>query len=216
MVSVDGSAEGARSAAAGVRPVSPADVAPLGACLARAFWDDPVSVYIFPHDRSRQRRLERYFRWQLSNVFLPRGEAWTTDDLAGASLWMPQRSEQPGIVASLVQLASAAVILGSRLPSAFGLLGQLEPRHPRQPHCYLGTIGTDPGRQRAGVGSALMQVVLDRLDQEGTPAYLESSKEENLAFYHRHGFSVTGEAGAVNGLPRLWLMWREPRPPASP
>jgi hypothetical protein len=52
--------------------------------------------------------------------------------------------------------------------------------------------------------------VLDICDREGLPAYLESSKERNVAFYRHHGFEVTGELSLPEGSVRLWLMWREP------
>ena len=52
--------------------------------------------------------------------------------------------------------------------------------------------------------------MLERCDREGVGAYLESSKERNVAFYGRHGFRVTGETRFPRG-PRLWLMWRDPR-----
>jgi len=58
----------------------------------------------------------------------------------------------------------------------------------------------------------LLQPILSKCDEEGIPAYLESSKESNIAFYNRHGFEVTGEVKAKNG-PTLWPMWREPQPP---
>jgi len=32
--------------------------------------------------------------------------------------------------------------------------------------------------------------ILEHCDSEGMPAYLESSKESNIAFYRRHGFKV--------------------------
>lgn len=82
---------------------------------------------------------------------------------------------------------------------------------PRQPHWYLATLGTAPERQGRGVGSTLLATVLDRLDEEGLPAYLESSKERNVAFYARHRFEVVRELVVPHGGPRLWLMWREPR-----
>lgn len=204
-----------------VRRVEPADVNALGACLARAFDDDPVSDYLFPNERTRRRRLERYFEWQFTHVFLPKGEAWTTSDLAGSALWMPPRRHVPTVAEAIGQLFTAARILGRHTGRALRLLEQLEAVHPKIMHFYLGTIGTDPPRQGSGIGSALLRVVLDRLDEEAMPAYLESSKEENLSFYHRHGFEVTGEVGEGKGNgrgvgPRIWLMWREPRPPDRP
>ncbi len=201
-----------------LRRVEGRDVGPLSACLARAFEDDPVSCYLFPSPRTHLARLEAYFAWQLRHVFIPKGEAWTTADLSGASLWMPpRRIPTPSIPGALVQLAAAVRLLGRRTGRALRLIEELQAVHPKIDHCYLSTIGTDPPLQGSGIGSALMKVVLARLDEEATPAFLESSKEENLAFYHRHGFTVTGEVGGRGtGTPRIWLMWREPMSPADP
>jgi hypothetical protein len=54
-----------------------------------------------------------------------------------------------------------------------------------------------------------MGPVLERCDREGEPAYLESSKEQNIPFYSRHGFEVTGQLDLPDG-PSMWPMWREP------
>ena len=89
-------------------------------------------------------------------------------------------------------------------------------RHdPRTPTGTWRRLGTDPEHQRTGVGSALLRSVLDSVDAEGLPAYLESSKESNLSFYGQHGFEVTGEIRTPRGGPTLWLMWRGARPPAA-
>jgi len=198
------------------RPARPEDVDALIDVLTRAFDDDPVPRWLFRGERRRRRGLRAFFGVQLRHVYLGRGEVWTTDDLAGAALWAPPDTARPGWgdVLHLLPVLPYLVGLGRDVADAARLLAAVDAARPRQRHWYLATLGTDPGRQRTGVGSTLLHTVLDRVDAEGLPAYLESSKESNLAFYARHGFEVTGEVHAPVGGPTLWLMSRRPRPPS--
>ena len=198
----------------GVERADAADVAVLSAALARAFDDDPLSLYLFGRPLTRAAGLARFFALQLRHTYLRHGEVWTTADRAGAALWAPPAMPRPGAM-DLVRLLPVVPYLsvwGRKTPDVVRLLAAYEQARPRQAHWYLGTLGTDPDRQGRGVGSALLRVVLDRLDVDGVPAYLESSKESNLSFYARHGFEVTGQITTPRG-PTLWLMWREPRAP---
>jgi ribosomal protein S18 acetylase RimI-like enzyme len=72
-------------------------------------------------------------------------------------------------------------------------------------------LGTDPEAQGRGIGSAVLRGVLDQCDRDGVAAFLESSKESNIAYYARHGFRVTEEVQLLRG-PSMWRMWRDPRP----
>ena len=100
--------------------------------------------------------------------------------------------------------------VGPRIPRALGGLGQMEKSHPREPHWYLAILGTDPPQQGKGVGGALMAPVLARCDAERTGAYLESSKPDNVPYYERFGFRVTGQIDLPDG-PTMWPMWRDPQ-----
>jgi ribosomal protein S18 acetylase RimI-like enzyme len=193
-----------------VRRVTQHDVKQISAVLARAFADDPVAVYIFPDAQRRVRGLERFFRLQLGRTFLRRGEAYTTTELQGGAFWLPPSSPRPGLRELFEQLPMIT-LLGRRLLATLRLIGLMEAHHPKNMHYYLGTLGTDPVFQGKGVGSALLQPVLERCDTEGIPAYLESSNRKNVPFYRRHGFEVTSELVVPDGGPTLWLMWREPR-----
>jgi len=198
-----------------VRRVGVPDVAALVEVLARAFDDDPISHYFFRGEQRRTRGLRRFFDLQLRHEYLANGDAWTTADLAGAALWMPPGARRPGVrdLVRLMPLLTDLLGVGRDAPHVARLLADLERARPAERHWYLGVLGVDPSRQRTGVGSALVTAVLDRVDSEGLPTYLETSKEENLAFYGRHAFAVTGEIHAPHGGPTLWLMWRDPRPP---
>lgn len=89
-------------------------------------------------------------------------------------------------------------------------LDLLDRRHPREPHWYLFVVGSDPARRGRGLGHAVIAPVLDRCDEDGLPAYLESSNPANVPYYARMGFEVTGELTRA-GCPPLIPMRRQPR-----
>jgi ribosomal protein S18 acetylase RimI-like enzyme len=196
-----------------VRRVVKEDVAPLSVVLARAFHDDPVSVYIFPDGRRRPRQLERFFKLQLGRTFLRRGEAYTTEDRQGGAFWLGPSPPKPGFRELLGQVPMA-MLLGRRLSPTLELIALMEAHRPKIEHYYLGPLGVDPPYQGRGIGSALLMPVLERCDVDHVPAYVESSHERNVPLYRRHGFEVTTEIAAPRGGPKLWLMWREPRLPS--
>ncbi len=180
--------------------------------LVRAFDDDPVATFMFAKEERRSRALRRFFKIQLRSDYLRSGEVWTTEDRSGAAIWGPPSKARPG----LRDLFRVMPLLPELLPlrhmhQALRALFVVESERPTVPHWYLATLGTDPSVQGRGVGSTLLASMLERVDAEGTPVYLECSKEQNVSFYSRFGFTVTKELNAVQGGPRIWLMWREPR-----
>jgi len=190
-------------------PAGLTDVPALEDVLQAAFFDDPVNVFLFPDERSRSWRSALLFRALLRHHYLGMRTVWTTADQAGAAMWAPPGHWKLTTGEILRALPTALRGLGRRLGESMRFLGEIDRHHPEGPHWYLGVLGTDPPRQGRGVGSALMAPVLERCDRDGVPAYLESSKESNVAFYARHGFAVTSEL-RVRGAPPIYAMWREP------
>jgi ribosomal protein S18 acetylase RimI-like enzyme len=185
------------------------DVNVLAGVLARAFSDDPVMRWVFPHDSTRVAWNRRFFRFRLRSL-LRQEEVWTTDDTAGAALWAaPERWRLSG--RETLGLARFVPATGRRTAGLLRGLSLVEAHHPETPHWYLAVLGTEPKRQGEGIGSRLLEPVLDACDADEVPAYLESSKESNIAFYARHGFRVTDELRLPGG-PPVWPMWRDPRP----
>ena len=193
-----------------VRKASQTDVPGIAQALARAFLDDPVMVWLFPKESSRAGKLERMFAAQMTRIILPKDSLYTTDEHQGGALWEPPGTSKLGLWQLFRLLPAFGSIFGSRVPAVVKLLTTIDAKHPVEPSWYLFTLGTDPAFQGQGVGRALMEPVLTHCDTEGLPAYLESSKEANIAYYERSGFKVTGEITVKNG-PTVWPMWREPR-----
>jgi len=196
-----------------VRQVVDDDVREVCAMLARAFDDDPVAMHLMPSARRRPPGLRAFFRLQMTKDLLPFGGVFTTEDHSGAALWAPPgKPSARGLRVLLATLPVVPYVAGRDFPRSIRYLSAIEAIHPKEPHWYLATLGTDPLRQGKGIGSALLQPILRRCDSEGERAYLESSKERNLPFYRRHGFVVTGEVRLAGG-PPVWTMWRDPQPP---
>lgn len=194
-----------------VRRATAADASVLARTLARAFHDDPVACWACPPASLRPRVLERFYMVRLRQM-LREEEVWADADNAAAALWAPPERWRTTLREDLALVrAMVAPRLLPRLPLvSHGFLG-IERGHPQTPpHWYLAILGTDPASQGRGLGSRVLAPVLERCDEDGVGAYLESSKERNIAFYARYGFRVTHEVHLPRG-PQLWAMWRDPR-----
>lgn len=196
-----------------VRPVTGSDIPGLADMLVRSFDDDPVANFMFGGDRRRRRGLHSFFTSQMRRQYLPLGHIYTAGHLEGAAIWGPPGRRRDGLRELVQLLPTAPFLVSSRMHRALQLLFEIDGLHPTEPHWYLATLGTAPERQGHGVGSALLESMLSRVDEAGEPAYLESSKERNVGLYARFGFEVIDELHSKVGSPPIWRMWREPRVP---
>ena len=195
-----------------VRAATEADIPAVAEVLVRAFHDDPIMNHLFRKDTPK--KAGRFFTSDAKRA-LAKGEVHTTgggSPLGGAIWFGPGHWKLGGL--ELLKEAPMLLRLGSDIPRSLSFLSAVEKVHPKEPHWYLAVLGTDPDHQGKGIGGALLSPVLQKCDEEGLPAYLESSKERNIPFYNRYGFEVTGEV-KVKDSPTAWQMWREPRPPES-
>jgi GNAT superfamily N-acetyltransferase len=198
-------------------PAQKADIRELSHVLGRAFYDDPVSMWIMPDERTRAAHLRRFFGAVTRHHHLAGGGVEVASDgsaIGAAAMWDPPGRWQHSPREQLMMMPSFIRGFGLRLSVGrkFGAVLELMKRHhPEEPHWYLAVIGSDVTVRGKGYGQVLMRSRLDRVDAEHAPAYLESSKPENVPYYQRFGFEVTGEIVLPDGGPTLWPMWRAPR-----
>ena len=194
-----------------VRSATLGEVERVGTTLAAAFADDPVWAAMASPTADWSARASAWFATDARLQLRGRGEVLVDHDLRGAAVWAPPGHWKPSVRESAGLAVPSLRLFRSRIPTAARMWAVMEKRHPRAPrHWYLALLGTHPAHQGRGVGSALIRAVTDRCDQEGVPAYLESSKEQNVPFYRRHGFEVREVVTLPDG-PPSWFMWREPR-----
>ena len=182
--------------------------------MARAFFDDPLTVWIFP-DAEARGELNASFEALNVRAAVQRGHAYELTDGSGAALWAPpgvDLHDEAGIeeVVELIRSADP-----ERADEVLGGLLQTIAARPETPHFYLAEIGVVPEAWGRGLGSRLLRDGLERCDRYGHPAYLDATSLLNVALYRRHRFEVTQEIQLSNG-PTLWGMWREPRSSCGP
>jgi GNAT superfamily N-acetyltransferase len=193
-----------------VVPVAADRIGPVADAVARGFVDNEVWVWIQPNERRRLRLMVRNYRALIRRVFLRRGAAWTTEEVAGAALWIAPGEPKRHRGDEIAELISLLPWIGTGLGRAMRVDATMKEQQPREPHWYLEVLSVEPARQRQGYGSALLAPGLERCDADGMPAYLETQREANVPFYRRFGFELIEQITIPHG-PPLWTMWREAR-----
>jgi hypothetical protein len=187
-----------------VRHVLRDDLAELQDVLMQAFADDPHLAWLYP-DHGEARRT--WFRIALE-AGRRRGHTYRSTDGTGVAIWSPpgvnslSRADGDALYENMAEHhGEAGTVRLDAIATARSTF------HPSEPHFYLLTLGVaTPG---GGAGGALIAPVLRTCDEQGWPAYLESSAPRNVTFYERQGFTALHEI-VVEGGPPLLGMWRAP------
>ncbi len=211
------------SPAPGAAPIQPdsiirlpdAQAEQLAAVMARAFFHDPMFLYVTPDEEKRTARLRWFFR-SLIRYSTWYGEIYTTTAVDGGAIWVKPEY-------TTFTLGRMIKIGFLKMPFVFGWTGftrflnlsnTVDKWHEESvttDHWYLTVLGVEPDQQSQGVGGALMQPLLARVDAAGLPCYLETLSERNLPFYRRHGFEITFSGKVPDGGPMAWAMVRSPQ-----
>lgn len=192
-------------------------VGPCARALARAFDDDPLTNFLLPHPTHRPRVLAAVFAAQIRDG-LAGGEVWAAldgDVPVAAAVWIPPESwpmslsRELRILGSVIRPGWRSVGHALRAAPRFvRIMATVERLHPKRPQWYLALLGTDPDYQGRGAGSQLLAPVLERCDEQGLHAYLETGTEKNVAWYSKQRFAVVEELRPIRDSPRLWTMER--------
>ena len=171
-----------------------------------AFVTDPAMRWIYPEPSQYLAGFPRLVG-ALGKGAFEKGSAHQASEFAGVAIWL-----RPGVHPDPVLLGQVieSTVDVQQAPRVLEALEELDRWHPSEPHWYLPFIGVDPPRQRAGLGSLLLRHALRQVDEEHTPAYLETANPGNIPLYRRHGFEL---AATINlpSAPALFPMVRPAR-----
>jgi ribosomal protein S18 acetylase RimI-like enzyme len=199
-----------------VRRATVDDIPAMAATLARAFAHDPFYAFLAGDAPERAQRMQDGWHGILRFNSAGLAETYTTDEHAGVALWIPPGHRGPSFIDSLRMTPSIARLAGWRrmreVTNAIAALEERHGHHAPQPHFYLSALGVEPDQQGEGIGTGLMEPVLERCRRDGTAAYLETATARNVLLYERLGFDVVEELTLPNTDVHGWLMLRAAEP----
>ena len=168
------------------------------AVLGRAFAEYDLLRYYFP-DKAQRQAIAGTFCFIALSVCLKYGEVYASSEkLEGVAAWLPPGKATVGgwqIIRSvpLSMLFRFARQGASRLQAYGRYEDNLHRKLVPYPHWYLQIIGVAPAYQGQGFSSRLLRPVLERIDRERVPCFLETNTGKNVAIYRRFGFEVVSE-----------------------
>ena len=192
------------------RRAAPEDATRIAHLLAAAFSRDPIFNWM-TRLNGRATALNRFFHWVLRERAIPLGETWMTADGYAAAAWIaPYAEARPDNLRDELRILSVLLSLtgASRFARGAAMAKAIEHAHPPEPYFYLAFVGVAPRFQGSGLGTALLENTLARVDATGMPAFLENSNPRNVKLYERLGFRVTREITARKDAPPLFAMLR--------
>ena len=194
-----------------VRVVGDADMVAATETITLAFATDPVWSRAFARRDGRPDHLPAFWRLWLDGA-RRYDWVWMTDGAEAVSVWIPPGGTDLSAdqEAAFERLAEDA--LGPDGAAYLeGVMACFEAAHPREaPHYYLSLLGTHPAYRGRGIGMALLEDNLGRIDALEAPAYLESSNPANDHRYERLGFVRRGQFTLPEQGPVVTTMWRTP------
>ena len=203
-----------KSELSGLVRLEKSQLKPAAAMVARAFQDNPLSVYFFPDASERKDKLPYIFRFMIGYGLLY-GEAYTiSPNLEGLAVWLPPekpRVTRRGGIGSegLSRLFKVEGETAARWKSFDDYVASLHKRHVPFSHWYLQLLGIAPAYQGKGYASTLLKAMFVRIDKERLPCFLETDAKRDVSIYQHYGFKVVEEGVVPGSQVTIWAMLRK-------
>ena len=158
--------------------------------LSTSFNENKSVNYIVQQDKKRIQRLKNLMEYSFDVCYLF-GNVFLSDDKKGCALILMPEKKKTTLKSILLDIKLVLSVVGlSNLKKAINRESEISKLHPKQPFYYLWFIGVDPADQINGIGTKLMNDVINEAKINHRPIYLETSTLKNIPWYEKFGFAV--------------------------
>ncbi|MCL2706971.1 MAG: GNAT family N-acetyltransferase [Dehalococcoidia bacterium] len=189
-------------------------VEPASITCARAFENDSFTRWLIPNPAKRANiryPFKGYLRMAAANSA---SMAFTTSQRCeGVITYMPAETKfslftmlDAGYPFTSLRCGWRYLWLDSKSTS---MCDKLRKKLAPPRYCYLALLAVDPAYQGQGIASALIKPILQMLDKDNMPCYLETQNLKNVEMYQHFGFKLMHQTNAPGGEHPLYFMLRQ-------
>ncbi|MGH2539345.1 MAG: GNAT family N-acetyltransferase [Actinomycetota bacterium] len=187
-----------------IRAAGPERIDALAEVFSRAFADDPMIRWPLPDAPDLPDRTREVF----ASIYLDIADQdviWEAGDADGFAVWIPAGAADDMFESDAAVRAQLAPLTDDDGERYELLWTWIEERVPEDVW-YLDALGVEPGKQGAGIGSALIRHGLAAAALASVDAFLETGQERNVAYYERFGFRIVDHGSPTPDGPHIWFM----------
>ena len=161
--------------------------------LTKSFDTNQSVNYNVKQDEKRVQRVRSLMDYSFE-VCYSFGDVFLSDDKKGCALITypdKKKTTLKSILLDIKLIVSAVGLMNIKKTLARESL--INKMHPKEPMYYLWFIGIDPEHQNEGIGSILLDDIIEDSEHKQRPIYLETSTVKNLPWYKKFGFQIYHE-----------------------
>lgn len=161
--------------------------------LSKSFDDNQSVNYIVKQDNKRLQRVKSLMDYSFE-VCYKFGNVYLSDDSYACALVMYPDMKRTTLKSVLLDARLMVKCIGiTNISKAFDRESKIKKIQPKEQMYYLWFIGVDPKYQGSGIGTQLMQEVIEDSRKQQRPIYLETSTLKNLPWYNNFRFEIYNE-----------------------
>jgi ribosomal protein S18 acetylase RimI-like enzyme len=159
--------------------------------LSECFETNKSVNWIVKQDSKKKERIKHLMDYSFE-ACINIGQIYLTENLTGVIICSDSHGKLPILEEAYLTAQFVLKVIGiDGIGKALRREEYIKQFHPKdEEFIYIWFIGLKKEEQGRGVGSAMLQEIIDRSNKEQIPIYLETSTHKNLSFYQKHGFEV--------------------------
>lgn len=161
--------------------------------LTKSFNTNQSVNYIVRQDAKRVQRVRALMDYSFEVCYLF-GDVFLSDDKKACALITYPDKKKTNLKSILLDVKLIFFAVGLKnIKKTLARETLINKVQPKELKYYLWFIGVDPEYQNEGIGSVLLDEIIEDSEHKKRPIYLETSTLKNLPWYQKFGFQIYHE-----------------------